>query len=358
MKKIIVKIKNGIAMIPQVLGLLASSVKSYKLIFLLLAVVLSVALAFGLKRDGIVYNGNTRFILQEKSGGSMGGVGGLLGSFGFGGEEKENFERLLAFAKTQRIQQDILLTLYAEGSDTTTIGDAIVKAYELEGELESLSLIDFKFGDHSKENPSVEFKKASARIGKVITGGEGVDGILNLAYDRKTYIINISASANSENLTIGLLNATYEALERFYSQDISTGQAKDLNLLRHKKDSIERDIVGRETALAKLKDKTQGLVLNQDRTKEGRLFMQIQMSYELLGELTKNEALAEYSVRTSDKGFLLLDEPIKPLISGSRSFVKVLVASIAMGIFGALLLVFIFNIFSHPDLLDRFNNES
>jgi len=79
---------------------------------------------------------------------------------------------------------------------------------------------------------------------------------------------------------------------------------------------------------------------------------EIQMNYELLGELAKSAAMAEYSVLTSDKGFLLLDEPIKPLFYGSRSFIKVLFFSILIGLFGSAFLVTIVNIFINPDLLD------
>ncbi|PCJ67831.1 MAG: hypothetical protein COA58_01450 [Bacteroidetes bacterium] len=359
MKEIIIKIKNAFKAVPKLGGLLLSSLGKFKILALVLAVVLAVLLVFSLKKEGTIYTGNIKFILKEKTGSGIGGVGGLLGSFGFGGQSKENFERLLSFVKTQRIQQNILLEPFVEDGDTTTIGDAIVKKYALQDELAAVGLPEFRFdtvisvqGKHSES-----FKKAAARIGKVVTGAEGIDGLLAMSYDRKSFIISIVASTFDENLSIGLLHSAYSNLEEFYSNDMVVGQAKDLDLLTSKKDSIQHAIHNMENNLARLKDKTIGLVLNRDRTKEARLMIEIQMNYELLGELTKSAAMAEYSFLTSDKGFLLLDEPIKPLINGSRSFTKVLFFSILLGLFGAALLVTLISIFKNPDLLDGISDQ-
>jgi hypothetical protein len=352
MKEIVIKINNGLAAIPTLLKVVLESVAKNLFVFIVLATLLSTALVFTLKKDGTIYTGNTRFILQEKSGANMAGVGGLLGSFGFGGGQKENFERLLAFVKTQRIQQDILMSPYVNNGDTTTFGDALIASYRLEEELESLNLKDFSFAEQEKPASSDEFKRASARLGKIITGADGIEGLVDISYDRKSFIINIGAMTKDEDLTIGLLNSTYSSLENFYSQDMAPGQEKNLNLLREKKDSLERDIRSKELTLAKLKDKTRGLILNQDKTQEGRLYMQIQLNYELLGELTKNEALAEYSFLTSDKGFLLLDEPIKPLYSGSRALWKVITFSFFAGLFIAVFVIFSIEIFKKPEILD------
>ena len=352
MKEIVIKINNGLAAIPTLLKVVYDSLAKNILVFIVLATLLSTALVFLLKKDGTIYTGNTRFILQEKSGGNMSGVGGLLGSFGLGGGQSENFERLLAFVKTQRIQQDILMSSYRTKSDATTFGDALIASYKLEEELESLNLKDFSFTEQEKSASSDDFKIASARLGKIITGADGIEGLVNISYDRKSFIIDIVAMTKDEDLTIGLLNATYSSLENFYSQDMAPGQEKNLNLIREKKDSLERDIRSKELTLAKLKDKTRGLILNQDKTQEGRLYMQIQLNYELLGELTKNEALAEYSFLTSDKGFLLLDEPIKPLYSGSRALWKVITFSFFAGLFIAVFVIFSIEIFKKPEILD------
>jgi hypothetical protein len=351
MKEIIIKINNALGIIPKLLKVVLRSVAKNLFIFIVLATLLSTALVLTLKRDGTVYTGHTRFILLEKSGRNM-GAAGLLGSFGFGGDQKENFERLLAFVKTQRIQQDILMSPYGTRSDTTTFGDALVSSYNLEGTLTSLDLKDFSFAEQEKSANSAEFKRASAKIGKIIAGTDGIEGLVNISYDRKSFIIKIAAATKDEDLTIGLLNATYASLEKFYCQDMSPGQEKDLNLLHDKKDSLDRDIRSKELALAKLKDKTKGLVLNQDKIQEGRLYMQIQLNYELYGELTKNEALAEYSFVTSDRGFLLLDEPIKPLYYGSRALWKVITFSILTGLCIAVFVTFTIEIFKKPEILD------
>jgi hypothetical protein len=358
MKDLIYKFNNALETIPKLFSILWSSVGKYKILGLVFAVLLATILVFNLKKEGTTYTGNIRFILKEKSGSGMGGVGGLLGSFGLGGQGKENFERLLSFVKTQRLQQDILLEPYVYHGDTVALGDAVVELYKLEADLEAVGVLGFKFDTANvSSNKSEDFKKASAKIGSVITGKDGIEGLLNMSYDRKSFIISIAASSYNEDLTIGLLHATYKNLEDFYSNDMMVGQAKDLDILISKKDSIESTIRSMENTLARLRDKTRGLVLNQDRTREGSLMVEIQMNYELLGELKKSAAMAEYSLITSDKGFLLLDEPIKPLFYGSRSFTKVVVFSLIFGLFGASLIVTIVNIFKNPDILDVLSEE-
>jgi hypothetical protein len=352
MKEIIIKINNALGTIPSIWKVVLHSVAKNLFVFIVLASSLSAALVFVLKKDGTMYTGHTRFILLEKSGRNMAGMDGILGSFGFGGDQKENFERLVDFVKTQRIQQDILMSPYVTKSETTTVGDALVASYNLEEELESLDLKDFSFAEQEKSASSAKFKRASARLGKIIAGTDDIEGLVDIDYDRKSFIIKIAAGTQDEDLTIGLLNATYASLEKFYCQDMSPGQEKDLNLLHEKKDSLDRDIRRKELKLAKLKDKTKGLILNQDKIEEGRLFMQIQLNYELLGELTKNEALAEYSFVTSDRGFLLLDEPIKPLYYGSRALWKVITFSVLASLFIAVFVVFSIAIFKKPEILD------
>jgi hypothetical protein len=357
MKNVVLKIKNIVGVIPSFFVLVKGAILKNFIVFVLIATLVSLGAIFGLKKDGSIYSGQTRFILKEKS--SSAGMGSLLGSFGFGSQGKENFDRILEFVKTQRLQQEILLHQYVTQDSLACLGDELVKMYELQEDLVSVGAEGFVFANYNPDNTNSEtFKKAAFKVGKTLTGSLDGPGLLTMEYDRKSFIINMSAQTANEDLSVAVLDATYQKLENFYSNEISGGQSNDLNILTAKRDSIQRLVRSKEVALGQAKDKSRGLVLNADRTGEGRLMVEIPMLYELLGELEKNKAMAEYGVLTSDKGFLLLDEPIRPLIVGSRSITKVIIFSIALGLILASLFVFLMQIFRNPDLLDSVSNES
>ena len=329
-----------------------TSIKQYVVVYLLVVATISVTLTFALKKEDEVYTGNIQFLLKESSGGAVGGgLSDVLGSIGLGGSEKADYDRLIALIKTQRLKRSILTAKYQD----ITIGDAIVESYGLNWMLESIGLKDFKFSSYedSTIDNNLNLKAAVRKVGEVLTGTKDYEGLLSMDYDRKTKILNMVASTNSDDLSIAILYATYGTLERFFDNNLIQNKKNQYDILQHKIDSLKSVVNSKEIQLAQIKDKERNVVLYESMVRPSRLRLEIDMLYQVIEQLTTNAALMEFAVLSTPQGFVLLDEPIKPLYYGKRAMWKVVAFSIVLGVVLGTLVVLISYVFRQPASLEQ-----
>lgn len=295
------------------------------------------------------YQATLTFMVNDTEGGaSLGGVSGVLGSFGLGGGSggDYNLEKMLSLLKSRKIVQEVLLdTLIVDGKEDFFANHLIhiQGLNEMWSELESTKKLDNFLFTHPNiplfnldENTALKF------IHNFLIGNakNGIDGLLSSNISTETGIMEIGLASRNEQLSIGLTQALYHRLSKFYIDKSIEKQLNSYNVVTAKADSLERELRNAEYSLANFQDSNRGLYNRKDQVEELRLQAKVRMLGTAFVKVVEQKEIAEFSLNDKTPVVQIIDLPISPLEPSKSSLIKnLLIACLVGGFLSALFII-------------------
>ncbi|MEM9929355.1 MAG: hypothetical protein AAF840_06030 [Bacteroidota bacterium] len=303
-------------------------------------VILGVALlggfqAFMASQRPVTFEAVTTFVINEDQGGG-GGLGSVLGQFGFGGGGGggyRNPDRIVAFASSQQLLNRMLLDTVVINEKPDLLINHLIVADELEEKFE----MQTAFGATRLSANTID---ALSRGERLLL--QNVYAYLTIHPDRPvttanniiTDMLSITANTQDEDLSLYFSKGLYENIANFYRQE-STGQAQaSVNRLEVKADSLLQELNSAEYRLATFNDTRRSLANQRDQLKIVQLNRQIQVLSLAYAEVVRNLETAKFTLSASTPFFQLISVPYKPLIKRKGNPLK---AGLKWGAIGGLL---------------------
>ncbi|MFK8165205.1 MAG: hypothetical protein AB8H12_22355 [Lewinella sp.] len=263
----------------------------------------------------IFYSANTTFVVNEDQGSGGGGLGSVLGQIGLGGGGGgggHNLKRIMAFATSKYLLNDLLLdTVTLKGTPDLLINHVITY-----GELAEKLELKLAFGiDQLSVNQVDSLSRQEGALLKAVytylTEDDEFPIVTDIADD--TGMLTITAKTRDEDLTLELSTGLYQYISEFYRKE-TTGQSQaTVTRLQSKADSILKELNAAEYQLASFTDTRLSLNNRRDQLKTVQLSRKIQILGLAYGEIVRNLETAKFTLSAKTPFFQLVDEPFKPL---------------------------------------------
>ena len=308
---------------------------NWKIIALLIVLFTSIFL-FNAIRAGKTFAASKTFLINQESGGNMGGLSSIFGSFNLGGGLNEsNPERIIELSKSMRIIQSSIFTKASLRGKNDYLANHIIKMYDFHDKWsdDTTGLKDFLFTNTKTEEFNRQEKIALKAVYGKIRGSpkKGIKGIIATSYDDVTGIIEMVAETKASSISVAILASIYTSLSEFYVNKMTEKPLKTYQNLSNKVDSLRNLLSSLEYALANELDTNQGLITRKAMLKRAQLERKVQVAYIAYGEAIKNFEIAEFSLKNATPFFQIIDEPILPLTAIRESKIKAIILGIFMG---------------------------
>lgn len=311
--------------------------------------VLGVALAAGIAilMHTIIpktYPTRLTFMVENESGGAGGMLGGLLGSFGTALKPGQtNLDRVLSISTSRRIINETMLKKIIVSKKLDFIANHILELYEFDKIWKKNNrneLVGFRFTTDDIEHFSTtdhfvlknlykHVKEGSRMRSPLISTGQNVDAGI-LYFEGRTI---------SPEMTVGILDSLYQVVS-YYHEGRNIENAKhNFDLISEKVDSLSRELINKQYALASVKDRSNNIINNRDRVSAQKLELDVQMLGYAYAEGVKNREIAALELESQKSNLLVLDRPVLPIPSDHGSpLIKMIKAGIMGGVITTFLL--------------------
>lgn len=285
----------------------------------ILLVVLIMAGIFGYKSTKVtpVYNANLTYLLNDNSGSSS--LSGLLGSFGIGGEDKANLNRVIELSKSRNIIQKVMFTkikLGALDNPEDYLANHLIALHQYD-ELWSNDKIDFRgfrFSSDDIENFDRKSLNAVKRLYSRIVGSASIkDPIFTNTFEKSTGIMTISSKTVNETLSIAMSKLIFEELRSFYLLNVTKVGQNTIAFTKEKSDSIYNKMQAKEYQLARFNDSHRNVTDPNLLTQRRLIETELLKLKTLYAEVTKNQELADFKFNAGMPEIMIIDAPIEPL---------------------------------------------
>ena len=264
---------------------------------------------------------------DDGGGGGLGGAAAILGQFGLGGGGggKYNLDKIVELAKSRRIIQNALLdTIIIEGKKDL-LANHLINIYQFQEDWVGDSLLQgFYFTEDTiEETDLAENAVMKSLQGQVIgDAGKGVEGLISVGYGEDTNIFKLTCSSFNEILSISLAKKLYQELSDFYITESIEKPRQTFDLLRVRADSALLALNIAERTLARLGDRSGGILMREERLSQDRLSRNVQILTLMYGEILKNKETSEFLLKTKTPFFQIIDVPVRPIKSNRKSNMK------------------------------------
>jgi len=282
------------------------------------------------------------FMINEDEGGGMGGIGDILGTFGFSsGASEYNLDKVLYLSRTRKIIQESLF----DSLDNDFIANHLIKAYDFHEswDEDTTGFKDFLFTHNDFESFNNIENIVLMSLHGIIIGNpkEGIDGIFTSQIDDATGIMAFTVQGPSEKLSIATVKSIYENLSRFYVDKTIEKQKHTFDLTKSKVDSLLIKLNHYQYQYLKFQDTNRGLRLKQYEDRKVKLNRDIQVLTMAYGEALKNQEIADFALKTKTPFIQPIDFPIGPLRASKniRTYVRRVVIGFILGSFLGVLFV-------------------
>lgn len=283
------------------------------------------------------YEANLTFMVNEEEG-NMGGMGAILGQFGFGGGTKSNLSKMLELLKSKNISQQVLFERVEIDGNKDYLANHIIRLYELHeswGKEEELKNFYFSRKDVTTFNKVEHF--ALKKIYFMLMGGEDEKGLITTDLDDDTDIMSINVASINEQLSINISKLIFAALSDFYIKKTTEKQQTTYDIMVFKADSLKELMTSKEYSLANFKDSNKGIWTTKQKLKELRLQRDIQILMEVYGVALKNLEIADFTLKNKTPFIQLIDEPVEPIEPEETSkLLAFLIGAIGGGVLGSI----------------------
>lgn len=288
------------------------------------------------------YPATLTFMVNEEDGGGIGGVGAILGQFGFGGGGKAgsfNLDKILELSKSRKIVQSTLFKKVTVDGKEDFFANHIITLYKMHEKWEddTTGLTGFYFTRGMVDSFNRVEYNALKYVYEQVRGGENVDGILGSSYNDDTGILSLNMNAYSEDLSIKFIDSLYRELSNFYITNTIEPQQKTVDNLVGKVDSLRKRLQSINYALADFEDRSYGIIDRKSDLEKTRLQIDQQVTATAYGEALKNLELVDFSLKNATPAFQLIDAPIPPIKPVGSSKLKAIIIGGFIGGFLALI---------------------
>jgi hypothetical protein len=297
-------------------------------------------------KEQMTYHAKLTFMVNEDDGGSIGGVGAILGQFGLGstGGSEYNLDKIVQLGYSYKIIEEVLLDSILVGDAKDLVANHIIKIYDYHDKWKDSKrqeLHGFYFKSNKKKGfEGTDFLALDMLYGRVVGDPEkGVTGLASIGYTESTGILKISTNALSEDLSLELTKIIYKYLSKFYIDKSTEKQRETLKQLEAISDSVSIELRSLEYKIALYQDQSAGVFRQSDRVKSSRMQRDIQVLSIMYGEAVKNKETARFVLANSTPFFQTIDLPHMPLALRSKSYFK---QAVIGGIFGVFMGVVLF----------------
>lgn len=288
------------------------------------------------------YAAQLTFMVNEDDGNGLGGMSAILGQFGLGGgKSKNNLDKILELAKSQRILNEVVFEKVKIGGVEDYLANHIIRIYDYEEKWDSdtTGLKNFRFTQDSLPAFSLIENRAIKRIYSNIIGTKKTKKLLESSYEDATGIMNLEVSTLNEALSMHLCSNIYEKLSSFYVNKTIEKQQQTFNVMLQKVDSISNMMSQKEYELASFLDSNRGLLNSKDRLRELRLRRDVEILNQSYGASLKNFEIADFSLKNKTPYIQVIDYPFAPLPRVEISIVKQFVLGLVAGLFFSILII-------------------
>ncbi len=238
---------------------------------------------FFAKNSTTKYQTKLTFMVNEQDGGTS-GVESLLGNLGLDrpGSSQHNLPKILDLSRSMHIIRKVLLDRTTIDGQEDYFANHFIRQYHLHQQWKgSTDLEGFLF----KENDFNRFDSNAKKVLKIlhskIVGSETMDGIFTNSLSNDSQIMTLSITSPSEDLSVNLLLAIYEALSTYYVEKSTEKQQATFKSIQAETDSIQQKLKSAEYRLAKFQDTRQNLVQQRAQIERNRLFREVTVGYYL-----------------------------------------------------------------------------
>ena len=289
------------------------------------------------------YNATVTFMVNDAKGPSMGGVLGQLG--GLMGDKEEKLDKILELARSRKMIGKALFQKGTINGKEDFYANHLIEIEELRDwwieQKEDTILNGFNF----KEDKIAKFtnveNSALQKVYKQIVGGENIkEPLYGASSSKKTGILTFSIKTRSEALSLQLSDAFFKSLSNYYVESSTRKEQETYNILKTKKDSIERILNNNDVVSAQREDQSNSLLYSIDKVPAKRYSRNNVILTALYGEIVKNSEMADYALKSSTPFVTIIDEPIPPLKPTKMGWISSAIIGLIIGGFlGALFVI-------------------
>jgi uncharacterized protein involved in exopolysaccharide biosynthesis len=284
-------------------------------IIALLAIPLCLYFGYNAINAPVTYTAKNRFLIESSKGGSLGNLGGLLGSFGFGKQNGPNPFKIIEVGLSTKILDQVFLDTL-EGTNNL-LGNEIIEKYELDKlwTEKNPEFENFRFKTGDKTQWELIDQKAYKRLIKraIGTSKDRSKALYKIMRDEDSGIYTINCTTIDHNISYSFSNALFDRLKYFFENEILESQFKTKELLRSKKDSLDAIINIKTRELALFEDSNRGTIGSSGLINRNKILTEISGLSIAYQETFKNYEIADFSYQDKKPFFMLIDTPLLPL---------------------------------------------
>lgn len=293
------------------------------------------------------YKAELRFVVEGQSGVS-GGLGSLLGSFGIKKGGKVNPYKILEVGKSQRLLKTVLS---ANADDEETIGNKLLKAYDLveiwkeqDPQFEGFHFDSNSFSDEA----SILDRTAMKKIGIMFWGTEDnrKDAAVRFELDEDTGIYAISAVFENERLSQRVSEEFYSGIKEFFEDQIFLNQKQSADILAAKADSLKVERDQKLYEIAQFEETNRSLISKTAMVRRNVLSQEVTALNLAYAEVLKTYQLTDVNLKDIQPLFMTIDTPTLPLMITRSSLLMSLLKGLTLGGFLGVLFVILRKIYA------------
>jgi hypothetical protein len=270
------------------------------------------------------------------------GAGAILGSLGLGGggNGESKTAKLLELGKTRKVLGRVLFDSVEVNGKVNLLANHLIDIYDYHAKWEGSSLLDsFYFTGGAPKvkdfTGNMVFKQLHY---KLIQQDEG---LIELEMNELSGLFKLQATTINPKLSITLANKAYAELSEYFVETWVSGKKRTLTQLAERADSVKIVLDVTEARLARLQDRSSGVLLRKSTIKEQELNRQLLILNTMYAEIVKNKETTAFFLENKRPVFNLIDEPLEPLRKVEGNWI---LSSLIGGVLGIILVgcVFLF----------------
>ena len=321
-------------------------------LILVASILFAAFLGWKAKKVPETYPAPLTFMLNSENGGSLSSVTGLLGSFGFGGGSKNeyNLDKMMKLLKSRKISEQVFFSTIQMNGNSDYLANHLINHLDTIDRWQGKKGL-FQFGPYTDPIAKFRFQRDSIqdfgyfdnqalkRLFVKITGYGDVEGMLTGGYDELSSILYITFTCQNEELSIKVVNKYYDHLVDFYTYQSTSKQSHTYRLIKEKSDSLAALLYQKEFQYAKTLQSNQRIFDETERLGEARLRREVEKLNIMFLEATKNLEVADFALKNETPFIQTIDRPLSPLDSEYESFPWAIIRGFILGGFLGLIFV-------------------
>lgn len=260
-----------------------------------------------------------KLLYTFNDGAGNGGLAGLLGNIGLGGDDKANYSQIIEVSKSRKLTNNILfskINLDSLAGNEDYVINHIIKLYNLKevwnDRTPKIKDIVFKTSDIKNFN-RLELTALKSVYMYFLGGVNNHPPLYLSSFNKENGIFTISSNTLNEQLSFFIANKGFQEVSRYYTENKISKPEKSFKFVDQKKDSIIFLLKSKQLQLERFNDSHRHLVDPSLIAERKMIETEIQKLTLMYGEVTKNYELADFSLTSSEPLIQIIDEPILPL---------------------------------------------